>query len=209
MNKEEHDKQKELIISQYGKPEWDMGDPVNESAKKLVELRQSYAKAKSDINKTKRLAENVKELTSSLPQLKNVVIPDEIIRNEWLITFNELQKQIVTQWSKNIKQNVSEIAIACKCTNQQVKQTLGLEAFQHLRSKLANAYKDLLPLEASAALRDCLYSQTENVRFNAIKMVLVDAGIYKDQNSEPIKPVESVLDKETQEKLRKLGDHLI
>lgn len=208
MDKEQYNKEKELILKAFGKPDYDMGSPVNEAAVKLVELRNLYAKSRAEITKTKKLAEGVKEL-KEFRGIDATIVPDELVRAEWLISFTDLQKTIVRQWLTNIKQTPESIAETLKTTKAAVTTTLSLEAFKMLRGHLALAYKELLPLEASAALRDCLSSPTENVRFNAIKLILIDAGLYRDDKSTDSEPKDKVLDAETERRLKALGDKVL
>lgn len=208
MDKNEYDLAKLNIIKQYGVAEWDMGDAVNPSAKKLVELRHAYSRNKAEIVRTKKLAEQIKELTPVVNS-SSMTVPEELIKQEWLVSFNDEQRKIIMQWSRNIKQTPKQIADIVDSSMFTVKHTLNLEAFKHLRIHLQNAHKDLLPLEASIALRECLHSPTENVRFNALKMVLIEAGLYRAENSEATNRPERVLDKETEKKLKELGDRVL
>lgn len=53
MDKQDFELARDEIIKVFGKPEYDMNDPVNESAKRLVALRREYA---SSLAKNKRQA---------------------------------------------------------------------------------------------------------------------------------------------------------
>lgn len=208
MTKEEYLKSKELIIKEYGEPEWDVGDPYNDSAKKLFELRNAYNTGLKEKEKNRRLANTVRAITENVAH-KWIAVPEEVVRPEWLVPFNEKQQRIVKQWLKNIKQTPKQISDELNIPSEQVKNTMTLEAFYMLRRHLTNGCKELLPLESIIALRDVLASSNDATKLKAALTVLMDVGCIKANAVEAEAPRELVLDNETQEKLRKLGDKLI
>lgn len=208
---EEYLKHKASIEAQYGKAEYDFDNtPLNESARKLMEYRNGIARAKIDAVKNKKLVETVKAITQNAPN-KFLPIPEEAIRGEWLIPFNEKQQRIVKCWISNIKQTPKQIADYLNIQTDQVRNTMSLEAFHVLRKHLTIACKELLPLESILALRDILASSQDATKLKAALTILMDVGYIRanqlDESSTP--QVEVTFDKDTQEKLRKLGDSLI
>lgn len=207
MTKEELKEQEALIIQTYGRPEYDMTKPANESALKIAELRQAFREAKSQELKNKKLANEVKALTKDVP-LGIKAVNSNLLRPEYLASFNEKQKRIINQWVKNIEQTDKEIADALNLSTLEIKAVMSLDAFVVLQRRLSLALIDTLPLSASLALRECLECKTDSVKLNAIKLILVNAGMLKDTSNPDVQEPAKVFDKETEDKLRDLGERL-
>lgn len=207
MNKREYTRAKELIIKEYGIAEYEQNVPVNESAKRLVELRKAYLANKKEIEKTKALAEEIQKIAPR--DIKAVPIPERLINTAWLVSFTDTQKAIINQWLLNTEQTSKEIAVAVGSTVQAVNATMSLEAFNILRLRLSVAWMDSLPLKAAKAVDDLLGCDVPNTKFNAAKMTLLHAGIIKQDSIDNTTKNEAALDPETLERLRKLGDQLL
>lgn len=205
----EYIKQKELIEAQYGKAEFDYDhSPLNESAKKLLDLKYSIARSKAEAEKNKKLAETVKAITQNVAN-KFVPVPEEIIRHEWLAAFNEKQQRIIKCWISNIKQTPKQIADYLNIPTEQVKNTMSLEAFHVLRKHLTIACKEMLPLESILALRDVIASSQDATKLKAALTILMDVGYLKTTQIGDAEPHQVVLDKDTEAKLRELGDKVL
>lgn len=209
MTEQEYKDSKAAIIAQYGTPEWELNNPVNECATKLFALRNAYLKHKEEVKQTKRLANTVRAITENV-STRFVPIPEEVIRHEWLVAFNEKQQRIVKQWSTNIKQTPKQIADALNIPTEQVRNTMSLEAFHLLRRHLTLGAKELLPLESILAIRDVLASSNDATKLKAALTVLIDQGFIKAQvDTDTMDKTSVALDNETLERLRKLGNELI
>lgn len=207
MNQKEYNLTKQEILTQYGKPEYDLFEPVNESAKKLKELRRLYARSKQDLKRTAEVTLAIKKLAPL--GLKASVVPEELVRPEWLVPFNKEQLAVIRQWLMNTRQGVDAIARIVKVTPNFVKQVLQSQSFRMLDMHLRQAYKEMLPLEAWARLRECFDSDNPNVKLNATKLILIDSGDIKPVQDENINKPPEMLDPDLQEKLRQKGDRLI
>lgn len=209
MTRTEYNKLKAGIIQVHGQPEWELNKPVNPSAVALQDLKTKYLAELYQTNKTKKLVKDVNAL--AIPDNAPVIVPDELLKESWLTPFNDKQKDIIRTWIQDISQSSREIAEATGQEIRAVRATLSCEAFKMLRGHLALAYKGLLPLEASAALRALLRSKTDNVVLQAAKLVLLDAGLYKGDSLEvtAIQSKDVKLDPATEERLRKLGNEVL
>lgn len=205
MNQKEYNNTKQAILKQYGVPEYDLFEPVNESAKKLKELRKLYAKSRQDLKKAAEIALAVKHLAPLA--LKPVVIPEEIVRPEWLVAFSKEGLQVVQQWLMNTRQGATAISKILKMTPAFVKQVLQSEAFMILNGQLRKAHKEMMPLESWIRLRECLDSDNHSVKYNAAKLSLMDSGdiapMQEDAGSK-----DKVFDPDTEARLRELGNKL-
>lgn len=210
MTKQEYKNQQEIIINEFGKPEYDMHEPVNESAKRLTELKQAYLKARNEAEKHKKLADTVKVITENV-QYKHQAVPDDVIRPEYLAAFNEKQKRIINQWGKNINQSAKQISDELNISTLEVKAVFTLAAFKILKLNLTRAVLDtVLPLPAVLTLKECLQSDNPSVKLNALKLVLINVGLLKDTTESNVdKPSQIAFDKETEEQLRKLGSQIL
>lgn len=210
MKKTEYNQLKASIIKQYGPPLYDMNKPYNESATKLVELKQRFLSEQKEAEKTKQLITDIKDLDIPLNK-ESINVPEELLKETWLTPFSNDGKKIIKQWLLDITQRTKEISEATGIEKDVVRATMSSEAFKLLRGHLALAYKQILPLEASAALRTLLQSKTDNVVLQAAKLILIDAGIYKGESLDMniTKPTTVVLDEATEEKLRKLGNDIM
>jgi hypothetical protein len=208
MDKLEYEKSKANIIKQFGQPEYDMSDPVNESAKKLVELKNLYLKGLNDAVKAEKLEKNIKEIVKALPGLSRPV-PQEVVRAEYLVAFTEKQKEVVHQWFKNVGQSIEAIAVATGNTETFVKNTMSLEAFKALRLNLTKGLLEVTNLEAIIALRECLNSKQDNIKFNAAELFLRDQGILKDKQPDTVIKNEVVLDKDKMDELNAQANKLL
>lgn len=200
-------KQKELIIKQYGQPERDFDrTPLNESAKRIDQLNAVKLQAYNEDKQAKKLL----RLSAKIKENKAFVVqvPEQLIRAEWLITFTEPQKLIITQWLKNTEQTPKQIADAIASTIPAVRTLMSLEAFKMLKAHLAQAYKELLPIPALARLRELLFSDNESVSKDIAKLVLMDAGLFKPEMAEATK-TEKSMDAETEKKLKELADRML
>ncbi len=209
MKKTEYNLLKASIIKEFGHPEWELNKPINESATKLQELKYRFTKENREIVELKQLAADVKDI--EIKESISFTIPEEILKDSWLTPFTDEQKAVINQWLLDISQTKPDIAKAVNCTIPVVRSTFRCEAFKALRKHLELAFKPLLPLEALATLRTLMRSKTENVALQAAKLVLIDAGLYKGESLDVTqhKTTEVVLDPETEEKLRKLGNQVL
>jgi hypothetical protein len=210
MTKTEYTKLKAEIVKQYGQPVYELNQAINESARKLVEVKLAYLKEKHEVEKTRQLIKDVKQI--AIPTESDfIAVPEELLKESWLSPFDEGQRQLIRLWLSDISQTAKALAEATGQDIKAVRATMSSEAFKLLRGHLALAYKGLLPLEASAALRGLLKCKTENVVLQAAKLVLIDAGLYKGESLDITnnKPKEVLLDAATEEKLRKLGNELL
>lgn len=208
MNKKEYEALKLAVIKEFGPAEYDMGIPANDSAKRLAELKQGYIKAKDEVKKTKKLAEQINKLSPN--DITGCYYPEELLRPEWLVSFSEVQRAIVKQWMKGIDQTAKEIAEAANTTVPAVNATKSLEAFKMLRAYLNTAFKDQLPFPALFKLKQLLHSENESVAKDVAKMILLDAGLFKpDSIEQVIKTDKTVLYKDLQAKLKLEGDAIL
>jgi hypothetical protein len=208
MNKKEYERMKQEVINQLGKPEYDLSVPVNESAKKLEELKNAFIKSQAEAKKTKELAKHLKKLAPS--DIKMVRLPEELLRSEWLVSFTENQRAIIKQWMTNVKQTSKEIADAVNTTVPAVNATKSLEAFKMLRGYLSIAHLDLMSFEAISRAHELLYSKNESVSKDVAFKLLINAGWLKQDSVEQIiKTDKTVLDKDLQEKYKALGDQIL
>ncbi len=209
MNDKDYIKLQSEIIRQHGSPEWELNMPVNESARKLRALKIARQKERLEVEATKELLAEFKEI--DVPSADPMSVPDQIVKDSWLTPFDSDQKRIVLQWLENIKQDPDQLASATNLDRKVVKQTLRSEAFKLLRTHLELAYKSLAKLEAVIKLRQLANSRDEKIAFQASKLIANDAGLYKGESLDVTehRPQEVLLDAKTEEKLRKLGDQLL
>jgi hypothetical protein len=209
MNKTEYEALQKEIIHKFGKPEYDMYEPQNESALKLRELRLAYTNQKQKDRRDKRLIEGV----NNIPHLKEpalIPVPPQLIDESWMTPFTEQQRLVIKQWSKNIKQKPSEIGTAVNVHWSTVRAVFDSEAFGLLRKRLAIEWKEMLPLEAVWALQDCLNSPMDNVKLQAAKLILNDANLIKESPTEiNIASSTKIQDIETEKKLKEIGDKVL
>lgn len=210
MTKLTYNELKALIIKEHGNPDWELNQPRNESARRLAELKNKYLDERREERKTKELVKDVHNLlipNDTLP----MPFPDELIKDSWLTPFSKEGKQVVRQWALDITQRPAAIQAATNLPMPLVRSTISSEAFKLLRGHLALAYKNILPLEASSALRRCLHSKDDKIALQALKLVLIDAGLYKGETSEVThhQSQSVTLDPATEKRLRELGNQLL
>lgn len=209
MKRSEYDLLKANVIKEFGQPQWELNRPANDSAIKLVELKQRFTAEQREVIQLKQLVKDVKDV-EILEQI-DLVVPEEIVKESWLTPFNEQQKAVVNAWLSDISQTKNQLSLATGLGMPVIRSTFRSDAFKALRKHLELAFKPLLPLEALATLRTLLRSKTENVALQAAKLVLIDAGLYKGESLDlnVSKPTEVQLDDATIERLRKLGDQAL
>lgn len=209
MNKIEYNLLKSNLIKQLGEPLWELNKPVNDSALKLVELKNQFLREGREALELKKLVKDVKDVEFN--EQTDLVVPDDIVKDSWLSPFNDDQKLVIKCWLSDISQSKQQIAQATSLPVATVRTTFRSDAFKSLRKHLELAFKPLLPLEALATLRTLLRSKTENVALQAAKLVLLDAGLYKGDSIDitQTKTTEVLLDAATEEKLRKLGNDVL
>lgn len=204
MTKKEYIKQQELIESSYGKPSWDVnGMPLNESAKKLLELKQAFDKAVNQMDKLKQLKDQAKEAK----EIAAIEIQDYLVRPEWMISFSEDEKRVVLQWITNTKQTPKEMAVLLDLPLSKVKAVLGLEAFKVFREHVNRAYLSSLQTEAIAALHSLLSGRNESIKFNVAQLILSEANILS-RTIRSDNTVESTLLPEDPKTWEELGNEL-
>lgn len=209
MLKNEYNLLKANIIKELGEPVWELNKPVNDSALKLIELKNQFVRENREALELKKLVKDVKEVEFN--EQTDLVVPDDIVKDSWLSPFNEDQKTVIRCWLSDISQSKQQISAATTLSMPVIRSTFRSDAFKALRKHLELAFKPLLPLEALATLRTLLRSKTENVALQAAKLVLLDAGLYKGDSIDitQTKTTEVVLDSATEEKLRKLGNDVM
>ena len=210
MTKTELNKLSKQIVKEHGQPQWDMNQPVNESAKLLLELRNRYRDSQKELIKTRELVKRIDEIPEQV-QLPLLPLPEELIKDSWLTPFNAEQKIVITEWITDITAKPKTLADKTGQDIKLVRNTLNSEAFKLLRANLSLAHKNLLPIEASLKLRSLLHSKNEKIAFAAAQLVLEDAHLYKTQATEVNvhKATDVVLDKKTEDRLKQLGDALL
>lgn len=209
MTRDEFNKQKELIIKQYGQPLRDFDRTgLNESAKRIDALNAINLQVFNEEKKAKK----TKALIEKYGKLEDheVLVPEHLVRQEWLVSFNDKQRDIIYQWLTNTEQTPKQIAEALHTTATAVRAVMSLEAFKILHGHLLLAYKGLMQFPALAAVKRLLQSDNESVVKDIAKLILTDAGVFKQETDEGSNTKSNlVIDPDLMDKLRKQGDNLI
>lgn len=130
MTPEEFQQQKADIIAQYGKPEYDMQDPVNESARKLKELAiKNLADARAK-QKGSRGPYNTEKKVSVL---KAIDLADVDLNG-----FDKLEKDILRAYFEDRTQSAKTLANRFGVPYQQVNGLMRDKRVQYLKVKYFN-----------------------------------------------------------------------
>lgn len=210
MEKEDIDKQIELIKRQYGEGEWDYDQqPVNESAIRISALRKEWMKYQAEERrntKIKKLASEIKDKEDEefVPNAEDFISP------VLLQSFTAKQKEIIFQWGKDVTQTKKQIADLIDQPIHAVRALFTLEAFKILRHKVLYEIKAdaLIP----AVLRLKHFVETGDnpvVASKTAQLFLTDAGVLKEQQAEQTIKTEIQITPEMLEKARQNADKFI
>lgn len=192
MTNEEYIKAKEDIITQYGKPEWDNFEPVNESAKKLKELRHKRASDSRAENKLKEAA----EIAISDSVIKHSrSIPIELTEQD-LAPFDEKEKLILQAYFDNMNLTAKQLAKLCGCQVQKVASLWRSGPFLVLFER---AFNYCAPMEVKAAI-------LKGIRAGNTQITLRVAEHYSILKAEEIKITKPIEDIEALKRLKEIGD---
>lgn len=165
MTKDQFELRKQEIINLLGKPEYDMKDAVNESARQLVALRTEYrlglmaegrqkAKEKGQKQKPETLQEiNAEVPSEKLKEYSTQLLPSVLIEDKDLVMFSDLEKEILRARYDNWNMDTKKLADRFGMSRQKVAALLNSIAVQILDAKV---WKQIVPFEVRKSLMSCL-----------------------------------------------------
>lgn len=201
MTKAEYHELKAKIVTEYGEAEWDMGQPVNESARRLNELATTYRVGA--ITEAAKKRKELRELADSAEQVKSEKSYKSLgacLDKQDLAPFTTKECGVLESFFENPNQTDKELGHKHGVTYQFVVALKKSLAFKMLYNKVLDR---LLPIEAGFALRKAINSGDSQI----IRRVAEHYGLLKaEQTDLTIKPKE-INDPEVMKMLRELGDN--
>ncbi len=218
MTKEEYKALSDKIIVEYGKPEYNNYEPVNESAVKIKVLLSEYRMStmanarrahsenakleREKDNNLKRVNEGLKDIAEDIPnKYKAYAIPELFLTESDLIPFNEKEKELLHEHFTNLTLSNKQLAIKCNVSTQHVTALLNSTAVQILNQKV---FDKLLPLEALKSILKALRANDSKVSLEVARHYKLIQNETSDINviSKPINDPEAI------KMLKELGDKL-
>jgi hypothetical protein len=207
MTENEYELAKAEIVRTFGKPEWDMKDPSNESARKLRELEVSFRHAK---RAEKKLESERKKMLSFQSEVEgkdnNGLVPMSLppSMDPYFSTFSSEEQRIILEYMKNPYQEAGDIAKKLYISHQKVGAFLRADKFTKFYSQAIFAMQEQFPALAVHALIQCAHSKNESVKLRAAELLAemsMGKGSKKDEKRDIVAP-------DVQAALRELGDKL-
>ncbi len=192
MTSEEYEQEKQRIEKDLGKPEWDMKEPMNDSAKALHKLLNEY---KSSIRISREDQKKVVKDYKTLP-----AVPIYLTETD-LELFTEEERSVVEDYFSNTNQTPMELARKHKgFTRQKVVALQRSGPFSILCERL---YAPLMALEVKNALLKAIRDGNAKI----LERMAEQTGALRSQemNLNINKPLE-VDNPELLRKLKDLGD---
>jgi hypothetical protein len=200
MTDQEYQAMKAEIIAKFGQPEYDMRDPVNESARLIAKL--VARKSVEDRAATKKQKSEFAQLVGSLDKTAETLPAPDINDND-LTAFDETERQLITAYFSDLNQSPKTLATRFNVNYQMITALFKSDRFKILYKKV---FDSILPLEGLIALRALLKkgdtkAVLETLRhYGLIKTEAVDVNITR---STPIEDVAAV------DLLKKIGDSIV
>lgn len=205
MTKEEYNTQKEQIAKEYGLPEYDMGDPINESARKHKELlslyRLSNLKEKRDkeTKELKTLAQTAKD--NKKEYIEHSVAPT-FLTNKDLESFNSREKDIIIAYFEDFSLTSKELSNRFGLPHQTISALFRTMQFKILYTKV---FDQLLPLESLVALRQAMKNGDSKVSLR----IAEHYGILKNEQKDVNVLSKPIDDPKAHEMLNQLADKIM
>lgn len=202
MNKTEYLQLKEAIITRLGKPEFEMGDPVNECARELKKLQREFrSQQQKEVHaKKKALLEDDEQHNIVREYQSRLAVPIDLSDTD-LELFKDYERPIVRAFYQNTNQTASELAAKFKDVSyQKIVALMRSGPFQVLYDKI---YSYLMPMK----VRNALLKAVDEGNARLVERLAEQTGALKNQEMtlNVNKPLE---DPALTRKLKELGDGL-
>ena len=200
MDKLEYLKLKHDVINRFGKPEYDLGEPINESAKELKKLYKAY---KSDEmvkrNADKKQALDEKEQKQVVKQYRlTQAVPIDLSEND-LQAFTPKEREIIIDYFHNTNLTPTELVRS----GFSVQKIVALMRSGPFTVLAARVFEYLMPIEVRNAALKAVREGDKRL----IERFAEQTGVLKNQeiNMNINKPLE---DPELLKKLKDIGDSI-
>jgi hypothetical protein len=217
MTKEEYEQQKKEILDKFGPPESDMGDPMNESARRLKalhnqlkvsQLAKQRAEARANKSKADAPNETLKEISESMPRdtkqkyLRLYPIPPVYIAENDLIAFTDIERDVLIAHFEDLSLTHKELSNKFGIKYQTVTALLSSPAYKVLYTKV---FDKILPIESLIAIRQAIKQGDSKIILEVARHYQLLQNETLDINNK-VKPIE---DSATAKMLKEMGDKLI
>jgi|ERR1041385_89095 hypothetical protein len=210
MTKQDYEDNKAKIIAEFGTPEWDNFEPMNESATRLSKLKTEYRlycrseKRLQDKANGEKQQQTLNELGQEIKEnkkYKRFGIGSIEVNDKDLLPFSEKEQDVIRNHFDNWNLNHQELGIKSNVSRQFVTALLHTPAYLFLEQKI---FDKLMPSEVKIAL-------LQATRAGDSKIVQRLAEHYKILNPEKVeidlnKPID---DPKALAMLREIGDRLV
>ena len=213
MDKKEYETLKAKIIQEYGKPEYEMHKPINESASKIQAIQTQYrldniSKARYERKEKEYLqgSNSLKSLASGLTEDQRRVavsspVPELFINESYLIPFTDKEKEILKLHYYNLNLTNNELGRKCNVSRQFVTALLDSPAVAILNTKI---FDKLLPLEACKSILRLVQHDDKTVTLR----VAEHYKLLQSQSTEMNIVSKPIDDPNTLKMLKEMGDEL-
>ncbi len=202
MTKTEYLQLRESIETRLGKPEFEMGDPVNESAREIKKLLSEYrSQQQKEVHKKKKELLDDDEAHNIVRQYQSrLAVPIDISDTD-LELFKDYERPVVRAFFENTNQTASELANRSKDVSyQKIVALMRSGPFQVLYDKL---YSYLMPMK----VRNALLKAVDDGNSRLVERLAEQTGALKNQEitMNLNKPLE---DPALTKRLKELGDQI-
>lgn len=200
MTKTEYELAKAGIIQAYGKPEYDMKEAINESAKRLEALKMAYIRQPK--TEKEQLTDIVKDVSKKqIMAVQGIALPDLQIDERYLTAFNDVEKKLLhDHFNTNLSNK--ELGIRYQLSSQAVTALLNDTRVKVLEARL---FDSLAPWRTRLALMRLVEANDSKVTLRLAEHFGVVKSEAKDLNLNT-KPLD---DPKAIAMLKELGDKLI
>lgn len=201
MEKTDYIKAQNEIKARLGEPVYDMGDPVNDSAKELRKLQKAYMSElrKSQVEERKQLLNQVEQKEVTTKYKVSPAIPVDLSEAD-LEPFTDLERQVLIDYFHNTNLTPTELARS-HFSRQKV---VALQRSGLFNALCARVFEHLMPLE----VRNASLKAVRDGDKKLIERFAEQYGVLKNQelNLNVNKPLDDT--PEIIKKLKDLGDVL-
>jgi hypothetical protein len=205
LTKIEYDALKQTIVETYGKPEYDLQTPINESAKRLSALRsqrmQEGRKQAKDARLDEIRAEIPKSRLKAVLSDSNIKLPEFEIDARYLASFSETE-QLVLHDHFNTNLSDTELGIKHNLTRQAVTGLLHDTRVKVLEARL---FDSIGPWRNRLALLRLQEADDSKV----VVRLGEHWGVIKSETKELNLNTKPIEDPKALQMLKELGDRLV